>query len=130
MHRRACWVTTTCSSSTPGWFAEPGKDIVQDFDPAGVPSAENPGGRNITRWVRDDVGEWLAAGNTTPDVEERRENFCNIANALREDVATFPLLQFSEGSVYANRLHGYTVEHLGVRHLGFPELVGRAVVII
>jgi hypothetical protein len=42
-------------------------------------------------------------------VEVRRENFCNMATALREDIATFPLLQFSEGSVYANRLHGYTV---------------------
>lgn len=92
-----------------GWFAEPGKDIVQDFDPAGVPSAENAGGRNVMRWVREDVGEWMKAGNSSPDVEVRRENFCNIANALREDIATFPLLQFSEGSVYSNRMHGFTV---------------------
>lgn len=92
-----------------GWFAEPGKDIVQDFDPEGVPSAENPGGRNFIRWVRDDVGQWIDTANGSPDVEVRRENFCNVANALREDIATFPLLQFSEGSVYSNRMHGYTV---------------------
>jgi peptide/nickel transport system substrate-binding protein len=92
-----------------GWFAEPGADVVQDFHPAQIPSAENPGGQNITRWVREDVGEWIDAANSSPDIEVRRENFCNAANALREDIAVFPILQFSEGSVYSNRMHGFTV---------------------
>lgn len=92
-----------------GWFAEPGADIVKDFHPAQVPSAENPGGNNFTRWVREDVGEWIDAANSSPDVEERRENFCNAARAMREDIPVFPLLQFSEGSVYSNRIHGYAV---------------------
>ena len=59
--------------------------------------------------MRDDVGEWIKAANSTPDVEVRRENFCNVANALRDDIATFPILQFSEGSAYSNRMHGFTV---------------------
>jgi peptide/nickel transport system substrate-binding protein len=92
-----------------GWFAEPGRDIVQDFGPDQVPSAETPGGRNIVRWVRDDVGQWLAAANSTPDVETRRENFCQVADALREDITTFPILQFGEGSSYSYRMHGFTV---------------------
>lgn len=92
-----------------GWFAEPGADIYEDFGADNVPSAENPGGRNITRWVRDDVGAWIDEANKSPDTEFRRENFCNVANALREDIATFPILQFSEGSVYSNRIHGFTV---------------------
>lgn len=92
-----------------GWTAEPGADIDEDYHPSEVPTADNPGGGNFVRWVREDVGEWIDAGNSSPDVEVRKENFCNVANALREDIATFPLLQFSEGSVYANRLHGYTV---------------------
>jgi peptide/nickel transport system substrate-binding protein len=92
-----------------GWFAEPGAEIALDHHPDQVPSAENPGGENISRWVREDVGEWIDAANSSPDVEIRRENFCNAANAHREDIPTFPILQFSEGSVYSNRLHGYTV---------------------
>jgi peptide/nickel transport system substrate-binding protein len=92
-----------------GWFAEPGSDIMRDYHPSQVPSAETPGGENITRWVREDVAGWIEAGNSSPDVEVRRENFCNIANAHREDIPTFTILQFSEGSTYANRLHGYTV---------------------
>ena len=92
-----------------GWFAEPGRDIVQDFGPDQVPSAATPGGRNILRWVRDDVGQWLSAANSTPDVEVRRENFCQVADALREDIATFPILQFGEGSSYSYRMHGFTV---------------------
>ncbi|MCC6315986.1 MAG: hypothetical protein IT337_18455, partial [Thermomicrobiales bacterium] len=92
-----------------GYFAEPGKDIALDLGPDQVPSADNPGGQNHNRWVRQDVGEWLKAANTSPDVETRRANFCKVADALREDIVTFPILQFAEGSVYANVLHGYTV---------------------
>jgi len=92
-----------------GWFAEPGKDIRARLAPDEIPSAENPGGQNIYRWVRDDVGQWIDAANSTPDVEARRENFCKAADAYREDVVSVPILQFSEGSVYANRMHGYTV---------------------
>jgi peptide/nickel transport system substrate-binding protein len=92
-----------------GWFAEPGKQIHESLSPDQVPSAENSSGDNFLRWVREDVGEWIAAANSSPDVEVRRENFCKVADALREDIPVFPLLQFSEGSVYSNRLHGYTV---------------------
>lgn len=92
-----------------GWFAEPGKDILLDLHPDQVPSEETPGGGNFTRWVREDVGEWIEAANSSPDIETRRENFCKVADAHREDIPTFPILQFSEGSVYSNRIHGYTV---------------------
>jgi peptide/nickel transport system substrate-binding protein len=92
-----------------GLFAEPGADIYQRYAPDQVPSAEVPGGENFLRWVRDDVGEWIAAGNASPDLAVRQENFCNVATALREDVATFPILQFAEGSVYSLKMHNFTV---------------------
>jgi peptide/nickel transport system substrate-binding protein len=92
-----------------GWFAEPGKQIHEQLAPDQVPSAENASGDNFLRWVREDVGEWIDAANSSPDVEVRRENFCRVAEAYREDIPAFPILQFSEGSVYSNRLHGYTV---------------------
>jgi peptide/nickel transport system substrate-binding protein len=92
-----------------GWFAEPGKQIHEQLAPDQVPSAENTSGDNFLRWVRDDVGEWIDAANSSPDVEVRRENFCKVADAYREDIPGFPLLQFSEGSVYSNRIHGFTV---------------------
>ena len=28
---------------------------------------------------------------------------------MREDIPVFPILQFSEGSAYSNRMHGFTV---------------------
>ena len=92
-----------------GLFAEPGADIAKIYGPDQVPSAEQPGGDNIYRWVRQDVGEWIRAANGTPDLEARRENFCKVADAIREDIPLFPILQFSEGSVYSNRMHGFTV---------------------
>jgi peptide/nickel transport system substrate-binding protein len=92
-----------------GLDAEPGKDTYRRLHPNQVPTAETPGGTNVTRWVREDVGEWIDAANSTPDIDVRRDNFCKVADALREDIARFPILQTSEGSAYANRLHGYTV---------------------
>ena len=92
-----------------GFFAEPGADIANQYGPDQVPSADNPGGENVYRWVRDDVGEWIDAANSSPDLEVRRENFCNVADALREDIVTFPILQFAEGSAYSLKLHGFTV---------------------
>ncbi len=92
-----------------GLFAEPGADIAKRYAPDQVPSEANPGGDNFHRWIREDVGEWIKAANASPDPAVRRENFCNVATALREDIPTFPILQFSEGSVYANTLHGFTV---------------------
>ncbi|MBA2521109.1 MAG: peptide ABC transporter substrate-binding protein [Chloroflexia bacterium] len=92
-----------------GYFAEPGAEIERDFAPDQLPSADNPGGGNFYRWVRDDVGEWLTAANQSPDVDERRTNFCNVAGAIREDFVSFPLYQFREGGVYSNLLHGFTI---------------------
>ncbi len=92
-----------------GFFAEPGADIARNFHPDEIPSDARPGGENFYRWVREEARGWIEAANGTPNIEERRANFCNLANALREDIVTFPIFQFSEGSVYSNRLHGFTV---------------------
>ncbi len=92
-----------------GLFAEPGADIANRFGPDQVPSADNPGGENYARWVREDVGEWITAANSSPDLEVRRENFQKVADAVREDVITFPILQFAEGSSYSLKLHNFTV---------------------
>ncbi len=92
-----------------GLFAEPGADIEQDFASYMIPSETNQGGTNIYRWNRQDVDAWIKAANSTPDINVRRENFCKVANALREDIVTFPILQFAEGSVYSHKLHGFTV---------------------
>jgi peptide/nickel transport system substrate-binding protein len=92
-----------------GLFAEPGADIEQDFASSMIPSETNQGGTNIYRWNRQDVDAWIKAANSTPDINVRRENFCKVANALREDIVTFPILQFAEGSVYSHKLHGFTV---------------------
>jgi peptide/nickel transport system substrate-binding protein len=96
-----------------GYFIEPGAAIARNYAPDQVPSDANPGGENFARWVREDVGEWLVTANTSPDVETRRENFCNVATALREDVVNFPLYQFLEGGVFSHKLHGFTVTTWG-----------------
>lgn len=92
-----------------GFFIEPHQTIRRGYHPNSVPAADNPSGANYWRWVREDVGEWIDAAGSTPDIEERRENYQNVATALREDVVNIPIGRFTEGSAYSTKLHGYIV---------------------
>jgi peptide/nickel transport system substrate-binding protein len=92
-----------------GFFIEPHDSIYLQYHPSQVPTEDNPGGQNYWRWVRDDVGEWIDAAGATPDQEERRANYQKVADAAREDVIMIPVFQFTEGSAYSTRLHGFTV---------------------
>lgn len=92
-----------------GFFIEPQSEIYAEFHSSQIPSAENPAGQNIYRWMRDDVDEALAAAGATIDVEERRAAYQTVAEAIREDIPTFPVQQFREGSAYSTSMHGFTV---------------------
>jgi peptide/nickel transport system substrate-binding protein len=92
-----------------GFFIEPHDAIRSNYHPTQVPSADNPAGDNVYRWVRQDVGEAIDAAGATVDIEERRASYQKVADALREDIPTFPVQQFNEGSAYSTKLHGFTV---------------------
>jgi peptide/nickel transport system substrate-binding protein len=92
-----------------GFRIEPHQAIRRAFHPTQVPSEELQSGQNFWRWVREDVGEWIDAAGATPDIEKRREAYCMVADAMREDVVNIPILQFSEGNAYSTRIHGFTV---------------------
>lgn len=92
-----------------GFFIEPHTEIYAEFHSSGIPSAENPAGQNIYRWMRDDVDKALEAAGATIDVEERRAAYQTVADAIREDIPTFPVQQFREGSAYSTSLHGFIV---------------------
>lgn len=92
-----------------GYYVEPHSEILQEFHPSMVPSAENPSGQNIYRWVREDVGEWIDAAGATIDRDERRANYQKLADAIREDIPYFPLYHLVEADVWSTRIHGFAV---------------------
>ncbi len=92
-----------------GLFIEPHDVLVRRYHPDMVPSADNPSGQNFMRWIRTDVGEWLDAAGSTPDRDERRANYQKVADAMREDVVVIPVVQFTEGSAYSTKMHGFVV---------------------
>lgn len=92
-----------------GFTIEPHLSIRRQYHPTQIPSEENQSGANFWRWVRDDVGQWIDEGGATPDIEKRREAYCKVADAMREDVVNIPILQFSEGNAYSVKVHGYIV---------------------
>ncbi len=96
-----------------GLFIEPHDSIYRRYDPSQVPSADNPSGQNIYRWVRDDVGQWISDAGSTPDREKRRAAYQKVADALREDIPMIPVAQLGEGSAYSTKMHGFTVSTWG-----------------
>ena len=54
---------------------------MHGLHPDQVPSAENPGGENFTAGCARTSASGSMPRNGSPDIEVRRENFCNVADA-------------------------------------------------
>ena len=92
-----------------GFFIQPHDSIRRRYASDEIPSAANPSGQNFWRWNRQDVDGWIEEAGLTPDREKRRAAYQKIADAMREDVLNIPVLNFTEGSAYSTKLHGFTV---------------------
>jgi peptide/nickel transport system substrate-binding protein len=51
-----------------------------------IPTEEAPGGFNCTRITDPEIDEWLKTAGSTPDVETRREAYCNIAKKINTEI--------------------------------------------
>jgi peptide/nickel transport system substrate-binding protein len=73
-----------------------------------VPREENEGaGGNYARWSNPRADELLELGGRSPDLDERRDAYCEVAELLNEEVPQIFLYQFAGGNAYATRLQGF-----------------------
>jgi peptide/nickel transport system substrate-binding protein len=79
-----------------------------------VPREENEGaGGNYARWSNARADELLELGGRSPDLDERREAYCEVAELVNEEVPQIFLYQFAGGNAYATRLQGFETSTWG-----------------
>lgn len=72
-----------------------------------IPSEENGGaGGNYSRWSNADVDAWLDEAGSSPSLSVRKADYCNIAEAINEDLPQLYLYQFADGSALSVNLKG------------------------
>jgi peptide/nickel transport system substrate-binding protein len=73
-----------------------------------IPREENDGaGGNYARWANPRADALLETAGTSPDLDERRAAYCEVAELVNEEVPQIFLYQFAGGNAYATRLKGF-----------------------
>lgn len=72
-----------------------------------IPSEENGGaGGNYSRWSNANVDAWLADAGSNPSLSVRKADYCNIAQAINDELPQIYLYQFADGSALSVHLKG------------------------
>jgi peptide/nickel transport system substrate-binding protein len=88
---------------------EPHLTIRNTWHSASIPSANNPGGANYTRFNNPEADKLIDAAGSTLDLDARHDLYCQLVKIDREVLPIIYLYQFNEGNAYSVRLKGYTV---------------------
>ena len=92
---------------------EPQAVISTTYHSASIPSPENLGGGNYTRWVNPEADAAIERAASTVDMEVRRAAYCDLARLIAEDVPQVHFYLFPEGYGVSTRLRGNTVNRWG-----------------
>lgn len=92
---------------------EPQASIKSDYYSTNIPTAENPAGGNIYRWVNPAADAAIDAAGSTVDVAARQQAYCDLARLMQEDLPLISIFRFTEGYGAANNLTGYEVNMWG-----------------
>lgn len=72
-----------------------------------IPTEENGGvGGNYSRWSNPQVDAWLDEAGSSPSLTVRKADYCNVAEAINEELPQIYLYQFADGSALSVRLKG------------------------
>jgi peptide/nickel transport system substrate-binding protein len=88
---------------------EPHATIRHTWHSSEIPSAENPGGNNVTRFNVPEADELIDAAGATLDFDERADLYRQFAEIEREVRPIIYIFQFQEGNAYSTRLQNYVV---------------------
>jgi len=83
--------------------------VFELLDSSRIPRESNDGaGGNYSRWSNPQVDAWLDEAGSSPSLTVRKQDYCNVAQAIQDDVPQIYLYQFQDGNALANRLQGVT----------------------
>jgi peptide/nickel transport system substrate-binding protein len=92
---------------------EPHASILSDYHSSGIPSAENPAGGNMYRWVNAESDAAIERAGSTVDIAERQAAYCELAELMHTDLPLISIFLFTEGYGAATNLTGYQVNMWG-----------------
>ncbi|HRN17478.1 MAG TPA: hypothetical protein PLU66_00235, partial [Trueperaceae bacterium] len=85
----------------------PQAHVFELLDSSRIPTEENGGaGGNYSRWSNSQVDAWLDEAGSSPSLSVRKADYCNIAEAINEDLPQIYLYQFADGSALSVHLKG------------------------
>ncbi len=92
---------------------EPQGSIENTFLSTQIPTADNPTGANIWRWVNPKGDAFIEQAGSSFDLAVRKAAYCGLGNLLATDLPVLYVYVFQDGYGYANNLTGYTVSTWG-----------------
>jgi peptide/nickel transport system substrate-binding protein len=92
---------------------EPQGSVENSYLSTNIPSADNPTGGNVWRWVNPQGDTLIQMAGSTFDLAARKEAYCQLGQLITADVAQDYVYLFQDGYGFANNLTGYTVSTWG-----------------
>jgi peptide/nickel transport system substrate-binding protein len=92
---------------------EPQASLRSDYHSSNIPSADNPAGGNIYRWVNPAADAAIETAGSTVDIETRKAAYCDLAEQMHADLPLVSIFRFTEGYGAAATLTGYQVNMWG-----------------
>lgn len=72
-----------------------------------IPREENGGdGGNYSRWANPEVDAWLEEAGGSPSLDVRKAAYCNVAQAVNDELPQIYLYSFADGNALAANLQG------------------------
>ena len=96
-----------------GFTTEPQSYNFDAYHSSRIPSATNPTGGNYFRWVNEDVDKALETAGSTFDIETRKAAYCEVGQAVIDDLPQVYLYLFQDNYGIADTLEGYTLNTWG-----------------
>ncbi len=96
-----------------GFTTEPQGYVSDAYTSTSIPSPTNPTGGNYFRWVNPKVDAALQTAGTSFETETRKKAYCEVGQAVVDDMPQVYLYLFQDGYGIADSLTGYTVSTWG-----------------
>jgi peptide/nickel transport system substrate-binding protein len=93
-----------------GAYINPQEHIADYFLSANIPINENDGvGANYTRWASSEADDLIEEAGRTPDLDQRKELYCQLAELIKDSYSQIFLYRSSEGHAYNTAITGYNL---------------------
>lgn len=95
---------------TTGAGIDPDSHLFSNYHSARIPSEDNGGaGNNFSRYINADVDAWIDEGAFNPNLDARREAYCNVAAQINKDLPRVYLYERLLIAGYRENLQNFQV---------------------